>query len=173
MLYRKKLCQFTSHQHIPDIQITPREWKPDPEVTITHDDLYARSWACYYEKSIFDSDYINLVLPYPPEVTVPSEGVAGELSTTPRTIPESSSESFLQTDKSCDGKDTDHYMESDVDTSAEQPDPTAINPRSSNIIYVVIQIHIVMTITHIESAPLQSTERVRTLSGNPKNVLRN
>ena len=34
-----KLRQATRRQLIPEIQITPREWKPDPEVTTEHDDL--------------------------------------------------------------------------------------------------------------------------------------
>ena len=36
-----RLRQFTPRQPIPDRPITPREWQPDPEVVITHDDLYA------------------------------------------------------------------------------------------------------------------------------------
>ena len=67
-----KLRQFTPHQPTPDIQITPREWKPDPEVIIKHDDLYARAWECEYEKPIFDSNYNNLVTPNSPEITVRS-----------------------------------------------------------------------------------------------------
>ena len=43
---RLRLRQFTRRKPIPDIPITPREWRPDPEVVITHDDLYARGWQC-------------------------------------------------------------------------------------------------------------------------------
>ena len=36
-----------------------------------------------------------------------------------------------QADRSYDGTDMDHYMQSDADTSVEQPNPTPTNPRSS------------------------------------------
>ena len=55
------------------------------------------------------------------------------MRTTPGTIREISPEIFLQTDRSCDGTDTDHYMQPDVDTSVEQPDPTPTNHWSSKI----------------------------------------
>ena len=45
---------------IKDTPVTPREWQPDPEVIIKHDDLYARAWECEYDKPIFDSDCDNL-----------------------------------------------------------------------------------------------------------------
>ena len=41
------------------------------------------------------------------------------------------------------------------------------------MIYVKLQSQIVMTTTDIDSAPLPSTERIRTLSENPRNVLWN
>ena len=48
--------------------------------------------------------------------------------------------------------------------------PTAA---AQNIIYIIIQSQIVMTITRIESVPVPSTECTRTLSGNSRNVLWN
>ena len=51
-LHRMRLRQFTARQPIPDIPITPREWQPDHEVVITHDDLYARAWKCEYDEPI-------------------------------------------------------------------------------------------------------------------------
>ena len=126
-----RLRRFTPRQPIPDKPITPREWQPDPEVTIKHDDLYARAWECEYEKPIFDSDYNNLVTPNSPEITVRSEETADEMRTTPGTIRENSPEIVPQIDRSYDGTDTDHYMQPDADTSVEQPDPTPTNPRSS------------------------------------------
>ena len=67
-LQRMRLRQITPHEPIPDIQITPRELKPDPEVIIKHDDLYAIAWECDYEKSIFDSDYNYPVTPNTPKL---------------------------------------------------------------------------------------------------------
>ena len=44
VLHRMTLRSFTPRQPIPDVQTTAQEWKPDPEVIIKHDDLYARAW---------------------------------------------------------------------------------------------------------------------------------
>ena len=41
---RMKLRLFTPKQPIPDVQTTSQKWKPDPEVIIKHNDLYARAW---------------------------------------------------------------------------------------------------------------------------------
>ena len=43
VLHRRRLRQFTPRQPIPDKPIRPREWQPDPEVVIKHDDLCARA----------------------------------------------------------------------------------------------------------------------------------
>ena len=93
ILHRKRLRQFTPRQPIPDIPVTTREWQPDPEVIIKHDDLYARAWECEYDKPIFDSDRDNLVLvsPNSPEVAVRSRKAADETRSTPGTIQEDSS----------------------------------------------------------------------------------
>ena len=53
ILCRMRLRQFTPHQPVPDIPITPREWQPDPEVVMKHDDLYARAWECGNDEPIF------------------------------------------------------------------------------------------------------------------------
>ena len=71
-----RLRQFTPRQPIPDIPVTPREWQPDLEVIIKHDDLYARAWECEYDEPIFDSDRDNMVKLNPPEVTVRPEEAA-------------------------------------------------------------------------------------------------
>ena len=126
-----RLRHFTPRQPIPDIQITPREWQPDPEVVIKPDDLYARSWECGYEKRIFDSDYNNPVAPNSPQISVQSEEVADEMKSTSGTIRENSPEITPQADRSYDATDTDHYMQLDADTSVERPDPTPTNLRSS------------------------------------------
>ena len=39
ILHRRRLRQFTPRQPLSDIPVTQREWQPDPEVVITHDDL--------------------------------------------------------------------------------------------------------------------------------------
>ena len=130
-LHRTRLRQFTTRQPIPDIPITPREWQPDPEVVITHDDLYARAWECEYDEPIFDSDYNNLATPSPHEFTMRSEQAAYEMRNFPGIIPGNSPEFIPQPDGSYDGRDVDHYTHPDVDTSVEQPDSMPTNPRSS------------------------------------------
>ena len=67
ILHRMKLRQVTRRQPISDIPVTQREWQPDPEVVITHDDLYARAWECEYDELLFDSDYNNLAPPVHPK----------------------------------------------------------------------------------------------------------
>ena len=131
ILHRMRLRQFTPRQPILDIPITPREWQPDPEVVITHDDLYARAWECEYDELIFDSDYNNLATPSPPEITVRSEQAADEMRNTPAILPGNSPEVIHQPDGSYDGRDVDHDTQPDADTSVEQPDSTPTNPRSS------------------------------------------
>ena len=123
--------QFTTRQPILDTPVTPREWQPDPEVVMTHDDLYARAWECEYDEPIFDSDYNNLALPSPPEIAIRSEQATDETKNTPGIIPGNSSEIFPQPDGSYDGKDVDHDTQPDADTSVEQPDSTPTDPRSS------------------------------------------
>ena len=110
ILHRMKLRQFTPRQPIPDTPVTPREWQPDPDVIIKHDDLYARAWECEYDKPIFDSDRDNMVIPNSPEVLVRPEEAANERRSTPGTIEEDSSEILSHTDDIDDGTDTDHYM---------------------------------------------------------------
>ena len=67
---------------------------------IKHDDLYARASQCIYEKSIFDSNYNNLVTPNSLEITVQTEITADKLSTTPGTIRKSPPETFPLRDRS-------------------------------------------------------------------------
>ena len=43
VLHRMRLRSFTPRRPIPDVQTTAQEWKLDHEVTIKHDDLYARA----------------------------------------------------------------------------------------------------------------------------------
>ena len=44
VLHRMRMRQFTPRQSPADIRVNPHEYKPDPEVSINHDDLYARAW---------------------------------------------------------------------------------------------------------------------------------
>ena len=134
ILHRMRLRQFTSRQLLSDIPVTQREWQPDPEVVITHDDLYARAWECEYEEPIFDSDHSNLAVPSPPEITVRSEQTADEIRNNPGITPQNSPEIFPQPDESYEGRDVDRDTQLDADTSVEQLDPMPTNPRSSKYV---------------------------------------
>ena len=94
-----RLRQLTPRQPIPDVQTTPREWQPDPEVITNHDDLYARAWECEYDKPIFESDDNNLVTPNSPEITVRSEEATDEMRSTTGTIREDSPEIIPKVDQ--------------------------------------------------------------------------
>ena len=131
ILHRMRLRQFTPRQPIPDTPVTPREWQPDPEVIIKHDDLYARAWECEYDKPIFDSDRNNLVSPNSPEVTVRSGEALDETRSTPGRIQADSSDNLPHAVQTDDGTDMDRHMQHDADNSVEQIGPTPTNPRSS------------------------------------------
>ena len=131
ILHRMKIGQFAPRQSISDIPVTPCEWRPDPEVVITYDDLYARAWEYEYDQPVFDSDYNNLATPNPPESTIRSEQAADEMRSTSGIIPGNSLEITPQPDGSYDGRNVDHDTQPDADMSVEQPDSTPTNPRSS------------------------------------------
>ena len=112
--------QFTHRQPPADIRITPQGLKPDPEVSLKHDDLYARPWECEYEKPIFDTENNNATPPNSLEVPVQSDIPTGEMRNTPRTAHECSPEIFPQTDELSDVTNTYSDMEPDVETSSQQ-----------------------------------------------------
>ena len=126
-----RLRLITPRQPIPDVQTTSHEWKPDPEVIIKHDDLYARAWESEYETLIFDNNQHDPDNGNSPEVTVRHDSPNDELCTIPGTIQEDSPEILPHTDELGDGTDTDHCMQPDADTSVEQIDPLPTKPRSS------------------------------------------
>ena len=130
-LHRMRLEQFTPRQPLSNIPVTQREWQPDPEVVITHDDLYARPWECEYDEPIFDSDYNNLAPPGPPGGTIQSEQTADEMRSTAGIIPRNSPGTSPQPDGLCEGRNVDHDTQPDTDMSVEQPDFKPNNPRSS------------------------------------------
>ena len=131
ILHRMRLRQFTPRQQLSDIPVTQREWQPDPEVVITHDDLNARAWECECDEPIFDNDYSSLATPSTPEITIRSEQTADEMRNTPGITPENSPEIIPQPDGSFDGRDVVRDTQPDADMSVEQSDPMLTNPRSS------------------------------------------
>ena len=168
ILHRMRLRQFTPRQPLPDVPVTQREWQPDPEVVITHDDLYARAWECEYDEPIFDSDYNNLATPSPPEITIRSEQTADEMRNTPGITPENPREIIPQPDGSPDGRDVDHNTQPDADMSVEQRDHMPTNPEAQNTITVITRSQIVTTTTDTDSVLQLSPEHIRIFSGSPR-----
>ena len=82
-LHRMRMRQFTTRQPTPDIRITPKIWKPDPEVGLNHDDLYARAWECEDVQPIFDAEKENATPPSSPKIAVPSDLSTHETRNTP------------------------------------------------------------------------------------------
>ena len=168
IFHRMRLRQFTPRQPPSDIPVTQREWQPDPEVVITHDDLYARPWDCEYDEPIFDSDYNNLAAPSPLEITTRSEQTADEMRNTPGITPENPREIIPQPDGSPDGRDVDRNTQPDADMSVEQLDHMPTNPEAQNTISVITRSQIVTTNTDTDSVLQLSPEHIRIFSGSPR-----
>ena len=126
--YCMRMRHFTPRQPLPDIQITPQEQKPDAEVSLKFDYLYARAWKCEYEKSIFDGEKDNATAPNSPEIAAQSDLSTEETWNIRRTAQERYQEIFLQMDKLCDVTDTYPYVERNAETRPEQPNNSPTNP---------------------------------------------
>ena len=96
-----------------------------------HDDLYAISWECEYEKPIFDAENNNARPPNLPELPIQSDLSTEETWNTQEIAQECFPEIFPQTEQLHDVTDTYPDMEFDVETSSEQPKNSPTNPRSS------------------------------------------
>ena len=73
VLHRMRMRQFTPRQPPADIRVNEHEYKPDPEVSNNHDDLYARAWEHHYEQPIFDDGNYNEIQPGPHEIPIQSD----------------------------------------------------------------------------------------------------
>ena len=131
VLYRMRMRQFRPRQPPADIPVKPQEYKSDIEVSLNHDDLYARAWEYDYEQPIFDAENSNTAPPNPQEIPVQSDFSTVEMRNTPGNTHECSPEIFPYTDGVSDVTDTYPHMEPDVESSSEQPRNSPINPRSS------------------------------------------
>ena len=131
VLHLMQMRQFTPHQPPADIRVKPQEYKPDPEVSLKHDDLYARAWEYDYEQPLFDAENNNAAPPNSSEIPVKSDLSTDEMRNTRGTTRECSPENFPQTDEVSDVTDTYPHTEPDVELSSDQPQNIPINPRSS------------------------------------------
>ena len=123
--------QFTPRQPPADITVKPQEYKSDPEVSLNHDDLYARAWECDYEQPIFEAENDNAPPPNPREFPLESDFSTEEMRNTPGNPHVCSPEIFSNTDEIGDVTNTYPHMEPDVETSSEQLQNNPTNPRSS------------------------------------------
>ena len=99
VLHRMQLHQFTPRQLLLGIRITPQEWKPNPDVSIRHDNLDARTWEREYRRPLSDAANDNATPPNSPEIAVQSDLSFDETSNTPGTARESSQEIFPKSNR--------------------------------------------------------------------------
>ena len=123
--------QFTPRQPPADITVKRQEYKSDPEVSLHHDDIYARAWEYDYDQPIFDTENDNAVPPNSQEILVQSDFSTEELRNTPGNPHVCSPEIFTDTGEVSDVTETCPHMEPDVDSSSEQPENSPTHPRSS------------------------------------------
>ena len=131
VLHRMRMRQFTPRQPPANVRVNPHEYKPDPEVSVNHDDLYARAWEHHYEQPIFDVENDNSVPPNQPEIPIQSDLSTGKMRNTRGTTHECPPEISPPIDETRDVEDTYTYTEPDVGTSSEQQQNSPSNPRSS------------------------------------------
>ena len=113
VLHRMRMRQFTPRQPPADIPVKPQEYKCDPEVSLNHDDLYARAWEYDYEQPIFDAENKNAAPPNPQEFPIQSDFSTEEMRNTPANTHECSPEILPHTD-------TYPHMEPDVESSLDR-----------------------------------------------------
>ena len=131
VLLRMRMRQFTPFQPPADIRVKPQEYRPEPEVCLNHDDLYARAWEYDYEQPVFDAENNNAASLNSQEIPVQSDLSTEEMRNTPGTTHECSSEHFPQTNEVSDVTDTYPHMEPDVESSLEQTKNSPTKPRNS------------------------------------------
>ena len=129
--HRMRMRQFTPRQPPADITVKPQEYKSDPEVSLNHDDLYARAWEFDFEQPIFDAENDNEAPSNSQEIPVQSDFSTEEIRNTPGNPHVCSPDIFPNSDQLCDVTDTCPHTEPDVETSSEQPQNSPTNPRSS------------------------------------------
>ena len=131
VLHRMRMRQFTPHQPPADITVKPQEYKSDPEVSLHHDDLYARAWEYDFEQPIFDAENDKAAPPNLQEFPLQSDHSTEEMRNKLGNPHVCSTEIFPDTGKVSDVTDTCPHMVPDVDSSPEQQENSPANPRSS------------------------------------------
>ena len=131
VLHQMRMRQFTPRQPPADRAVKPQEYKPDPEVSLHHNDLYARAWEYDFEQPIFDAENDKAAPPNIQVIPLQSDYSTEEMRNTPENPHVCSPEIFPCTDEVSDVTDTCPHKEPDVDSSPEQPQNSSANTRSS------------------------------------------
>ena len=118
LLHRMRMRQFTPRQPPADITVKPQGYQSDPEVSLYHDNLYARAWEYDFEQPIFDAENNNAVPPNQREIPVQSDFSTEERRNTQGNTHECSPEILPPTDETSDATDTYTHMQPDVRTSS-------------------------------------------------------
>ena len=109
----------------------PQEYKSDPEVTLHHDDLYARAWEYDFEQPIFDAENDKAAPPNLQEIPLQFDYSTEEIRNAPEDPHVCSPEIYPCTDEVSDVTDTCPHIEHDVESSSEQQENSPASPRSS------------------------------------------
>ena len=97
VLHWIRMRQFTPRQPPADIQFKPEEYKSDPEVSLHHDDLYARAWEYDSDQPIFDAENDKAAPPNLQDFPLQSDYSMEEVKSTPENPHVCSPEIFLDT----------------------------------------------------------------------------
>ena len=171
--HRMRLRQFTPRKPLPDIPITPQEWKHDPEVSLKYDDLYARAWEFEYEKTNFDAGNDNVTPPNSPEIAVPSDSPNQETWNTPGLARVCYREFFPRREELCDVTDTYPYMKPDGKQTRSKRATLRLSPAVRNTIYVITRSIIAMTMTNIDVNSCAALMCFRERKGRPSRKFKN
>ena len=131
VLHRMRMRQFTPRQSPADITVEPQDYKSDPEMSLHHDDLYARAWENDFEQPVFDAENDKAAPLDLQEIPLQSDDSTEQMRNTLGNPHVCSPEIFPCTDEVNDVADTCPHMEPDVESSLEQPKNSPTNPRSS------------------------------------------
>ena len=146
VLHQMRMRQFTPRQPPADIVVKPQDYKSDPEVSLHHDDLYARAWEYDFEQPMFDAENDKAAPPNLQEIPLQSDYSTEEMRNTPGNPHVCSPEIFPYTDEVSDVTDTCPHMKSDVESSSEQQE---IRPTVPTTICFITRSLTAMTTTDI------------------------
>ena len=148
VLLRMRLRQFTTRQPLADIQILPQDRKADTEVSIKHEDLYAKAWQRDHERPIFDNENDNVM----PSKSLEA-AVSSDLSTGARGTHQEPHKSRNQVEELRDVTDEETTHKCNLMRKQARNNRTIVrpNPAVRNTINIITRSLIAMTITDINS----------------------